>query len=82
VKVLIIILLATTFASSQMRFSECGKAFTKSYEGLHRVRKDGLIEAYRDPIGIPTIGFGTTKNINMGYVIDRARADFYFDYLP
>jgi lysozyme len=31
----------------------------KKFEGLHKVRSDGLVWPYFDPIGLPTIGFGT-----------------------
>lgn len=30
----------------------------KRFEGLHKVKKDGLVYAYHDPIGLPTIGYG------------------------
>ena len=31
-------------------------------------------KAYRDPVGIPTIGFGETKNVTMGQTITRQDA--------
>ncbi|WP_271254397.1 lysozyme [Pseudanabaena sp. Chao 1811] len=39
-------------------------ALIKKWEGLHRLRADGLIEAYRDPIGIWTIGYGSIANLD------------------
>ncbi len=41
--------------------SECFKLI-KKWEGLHRKRRDGLIEAYVDPVGIWTIGFGSIQH--------------------
>jgi lysozyme len=35
----------------------------KVSEGLHRKRSDGKIEAYLDPVGIPTIGYGSIFHI-------------------
>lgn len=31
------------------------------FEGLHKVKQDGLIYPYRCPAGIPTIGYGNTR---------------------
>jgi GH24 family phage-related lysozyme (muramidase) len=41
--------------------NECFKLI-KKWEGLHRKRNDGLIEAYVDPVGIWTIGFGSIRH--------------------
>lgn len=41
----------------------------KESEGLHRKRSDGDIEAYLDPVGIPTIGYGSTFNIAAGKAV-------------
>lgn len=30
----------------------------KPFEGLHRVGPDGMVYAYHDPVGFPTIGYG------------------------
>lgn len=44
-------------------------ALIKKFEGLHRVRKDGDVEAYLCPAGVPTIGYGSTgPDIVMGLV--------------
>jgi GH24 family phage-related lysozyme (muramidase) len=37
---------------------------SKKWEGLHRLRADGLIEAYPDPIGIWTIGYGSIFHLD------------------
>lgn len=36
-------------------------ALIKHYEGLAKIKEDGLIYPYKDPIGIPTIGYGFTR---------------------
>ncbi len=36
----------------------------KRSEGLHRQRSDGKIEAYADPVGIWTIGYGSIEHID------------------
>ena len=36
---------------------ECAD-FAKEFEGLHDLRDDGLVYAYHDPVGYPTIGYG------------------------
>ncbi len=41
--------------------NECFKLI-KKWEGLHRKRSDGLIEAYRDPVNIWTIGYGSIRH--------------------
>ncbi len=41
-------------------------ALIKESEGLHRKRPDGNIEAYPDPVGIWTIGYGSIFNIDAG----------------
>ena len=37
--------------------SECAE-FAKEFERLHDLRDDGLVYAYHDPVGYPTIGYG------------------------
>lgn len=36
---------------------ECAN-LAKEFEGLHDLRDDGLVYAYYDPVGYPTIGYG------------------------
>lgn len=36
---------------------ECAE-FAKEFEGLHDLKDDGLVYAYHDPVGYPTIGYG------------------------
>lgn len=37
--------------------------------------KDGKFRAYRDPVGVWTIGHGETKNVHAGMVWTKAKAD-------
>src|SRR3990167_8664317 len=41
----------------------------KEFEGCR-------LEAYKDPVGIPTIGYGTTAGIKMGMRIRKEHAEF------
>ena len=36
---------------------ECAN-LAKEFEGLHDLKDDGLVYAYHDPVGYPTIGYG------------------------
>lgn len=36
------------------------------------------LHAYRDAIGVPTIGWGHVKHVSMGDIIDQATADRFF----
>ena len=53
-----------------MQISKEGLELIKKYEGCK-------LKAYRDPIGIPTIGYGHTKNVTMGQVITEKQAEEY-----
>lgn len=53
-----------------MKTSEKGFEIIKRYEGCR-------LTAYRDPVGIPTIGYGHTFGVKMGQVITQAQADAY-----
>lgn len=44
-------------------------ALIKRFEGCR-------LEAYRDSVGVPTIGYGHTKNVRMGDLITQAEADY------
>lgn len=63
---------------------EAGIVLIQSFEGCHRKRPDGMIEAYPDPApgnrGLPvTIGWGSTciggKPFPLGTIITQAEAD-------
>lgn len=52
----------------------------RHFEGLRDIGSDGRIRAYLDPVGIPTIGWGTIqykngRKVKMGDVISIAEAE-------
>ena len=52
----------------EMRVSNNGRVLIKSFEGLR-------LEAYRDAVGIPTIGYGHTGGVKLGDVITMDEAE-------
>lgn len=55
-----------------MQTSKKGRDLIKSYESLRLV-------SYRCPAGVPTIGWGHTKGVNMGMKITEEQAEAFFD---
>lgn len=53
-----------------MKTGKNGLEIIKKYEGCR-------LTAYRDPAGIPTIGYGHTAGVKMGQTITQAQADAY-----
>ncbi|MBO7733228.1 MAG: glycoside hydrolase family protein [Methanobrevibacter sp.] len=53
-----------------MKTSNNGLNLIKRFEGCH-------LTAYKDPVGIPTIGYGHIKGVKMGMKITQAQADAY-----
>lgn len=53
-----------------MKISNKGIAIIKEFEGCR-------LEAYKDPAGVPTIGYGHTSGVKMGQVITQNTADEY-----
>ena len=53
-----------------MKISETGLNLIKQFEGCH-------LTAYKDPVGIPTIGYGHTRGVKLGQKITQAQADEY-----
>ncbi len=51
-----------------MKPSERGLALIRQFEGLR-------LSAYKDAVGVKTIGYGTTKGVKMGDTITREEAD-------
>ena len=51
-----------------MTTSKLGLQLIKDFEGLR-------LDAYKCPAGVWTIGYGHTKGVKQGMVIDQARAD-------
>lgn len=69
-----------------MKLSQKGIDFIKKEEGLYSMSPfgtpqmayagyQGFIHAYLDPVGIPTIGYGHTKGVQLGQVITVAQAE-------
>ena len=50
--------------------SNTGLVLIKNFEGLR-------LSAYKCPAGVPTIGYGHTKNVKMGDVITLEQANLY-----
>lgn len=50
------------------KISAAGLQLIKAFEGCR-------LKAYRDPVGIPTIGYGRIKGVKMGDVISQEQAD-------
>ena len=53
---------------TKMEISEKGIALIKQFEGCK-------LYAYRDSVGVATIGYGHTKGVYMGMAITQAQAD-------
>ena len=53
-----------------MKISNKGLALIKEFEGCR-------LEAYKDPAGVPTIGYGHTSGVKMGQTITQKTADEY-----
>lgn len=54
------------------RLSENGRKLIQHYEGLK-------LEAYICPAGVPTIGYGHTRNVKIGDKIDKDQAEKLFN---
>ena len=62
-----------------MKVSEKGKSLIKQFESCR-------LNAYKDSVGVPTIGWGNTRyedgsRVEMGDSISQARADYLFSYV-
>lgn len=55
---------------TRKRINDAGLALIKEFEGFRS-------RAYRDPIGVWTIGYGHTRGVRPGDVITQDRADAY-----
>ena len=53
-----------------MKISQNGLNLIKQYEGLR-------LSAYKDPAGIPTIGYGHTRNVVLGQKITEEKAEAF-----
>lgn len=62
--------------SSSGGINPAGLKLIQSFEGLHRLRSDGKVEAYWDDLGqVWTIGWGTVAGVTRGMVITPQQAD-------
>ena len=52
-----------------------GINLVKRFEGLHKIRDDGLVHSYRCPAGKWTIGWGVTKGVRSGQKITKEEAE-------
>ncbi len=46
--------------------SKSGISLVKTFEGLHKVRDDGMVHAYRCAANVWTCGFGATRGVRSG----------------
>lgn len=60
---------------SGRRINKTGLQLVKEFEGLARRLPDGRIAAYLDAVGIPTIGYGHTKDVKIGQIITVQNAE-------
>jgi lysozyme len=56
--------------SLMRQIDQAGLDLVKSFEGL-------FLQAYRDSVGVPTIGWGHTVGVQMGQTIDQAQAEAF-----
>ena len=72
---------ATLFTSAPTRtlahreVTARGMRLVENFEGYEVALPDGGCRAYRDQVGVPTIGWGHTAGVRMGMVITRAQAE-------
>jgi lysozyme len=67
----------TSTPETPNQISTVGLKLVKDFEGCEKRRQDGSIEAYRDPAGVLTIGFGHTDGVTQGQVINQEQADAF-----
>lgn len=53
------------------RISNDGLEIVRHFEGLHRLRSDGQVESYLDPVQVWTIGWGHTKTARPGLILSQ-----------
>jgi GH24 family phage-related lysozyme (muramidase) len=54
-----------------------GMHVVQNFEGLERVLPNGLVTAYLDQVGVPTIGWGHTAGVHMGMTVTRADCEAF-----
>lgn len=60
-----------------LKTSQDGVDLVKAFEGLHKVKADGNVRAYRCPAGKWTIGWGHTKAVRSGMVATVAECEMF-----
>ncbi len=57
------------------QINQTGVHLIEEFEGLSKKLADGRIAAYLDCVGVPTIGYGHTKNVHPGLIITQEQAE-------
>lgn len=57
--------------------SQKGIGLVKRFEGLHKVKEDGIVRAYRCPAGKWTIGYGHCKGVKSGMLASVAECESF-----
>ncbi|MGB5637096.1 MAG: lysozyme [Waterburya sp.] len=61
------------------QINQAGLHLIEEFEGLSKKLADGRIAAYLDCVGVPTIGYGHTKNVHPGMIITRQQAEEFLN---
>lgn len=61
------------------QINQAGLHLIEEFEGLSKKLADGRIAAYLDCVGVPTIGYGHTKNVHPGLIITRQQAEEFLN---
>lgn len=64
-----------TSSGGVRQINQAGLHLIEEFEGLSKRLADGRIAAYLDSVGVPTIGYGHTRNVHLGLVITRQQAE-------
>ena len=64
-----------TSSGGVRQINQAGLHLIEEFEGLSKKLADGRITAYLDSVGVPTIGYGHTKNVHLGLVITCQQAE-------
>ena len=68
--------MAITNKSTRVRqINQAGLDLIKEFEGLAKKIDRDRVAAYLDSVGVPTIGYGHTKNVHMGMTISYQEAE-------
>ena len=59
------------------KISSAGLDIIKKFEGLHKVKEDGTVRAYRCPAGRWTIGYGHIKGVRSGMTATKQECEAF-----